>query len=449
MAVVVTIKGCHMVKPAEATWRGCLSLSELDQSGAIIHLPTIHFYRQPPLSWLTPSDLITTTLKESLSRALVPFYPLAGRLRRIDGGRFELDCNALGVQFIEAESDSKLDKCLGTDLSPSPSADQYRHLRPTIDYNVPIEVRPVTIVQLTRFACGGIALSLSISHAVIDAQSMANFLSEWAGLARGEACVRTRVPCHDRSVLGAGQPPAGLAASNYDHTAEFNQLLVLAESTKKNAKKASTLSLSKEQMEILKATANEYRDSTTRAYTRYEALTGHIWRCACLARKHETEQPTGLAIYVDVRNRLQPPLPSGYFGNTAIGVTATSTAGALMSKPLGFAASRVRGAIDKVTNEYIWSYIDHLKNQSDLTKLQDLFIYGNPNMGVASWTRLPIYGIDFGWGKEVYTGPGSQRIDGDVVILSSSTGDGSLLVAVCLEAIYMDSFEKHFYDMIS
>ncbi|PON92589.1 Transferase [Trema orientale] len=191
--------------------------------------------------------------------------------------------------------------------------------------------------------------------------------------------------------------------------------------------------------------ANEGRESAIRAYTRYETLTGHVWRCACRARMLESEQRTGLVVYVDVSNRLQPPLPSGYFGNAAIGVTATSCAGDVVSKPVGYAASIVRRAIDMVTDEYVWSYIEHLKNQEDLSKFQDVVACGNPNIAVASWMRLPMYGIDFGWGKEVFAGPGSMSIDGDSVILSSSTGDGSLIVAICLEAIHMDSFKKHFY----
>ncbi|PON92588.1 Transferase [Trema orientale] len=192
----VRVNGCYVVKPAEETWTGCLSLSELDQSGAIIHVSTIHFYPKPPQSWLTPTDLITTTLKQSLSRALVPFYPLAGRLRRVDGGHLDLDCNASGAQFIEAESESRLDHYLA------------------VDYSLLIDERPVTIVQLIRLACSAISLCLCTSHAVVDGQSLSNFLSEWARLSRGEAL--GTAPFHDRNFLGArGVPAAGNVAYRY------------------------------------------------------------------------------------------------------------------------------------------------------------------------------------------------------------------------------------------
>ena len=35
-------------------------------------------------------------LKEALSRALIPFYPMVGRLARDEDGQIEIDCNGGG-----------------------------------------------------------------------------------------------------------------------------------------------------------------------------------------------------------------------------------------------------------------------------------------------------------------------------------------------------------------
>ena len=155
---------------------------------------------------------------------------------------------------------------------------------------------------------------------------------------------------------------------------------------------------------------------------------------------------------------MKPPLPSGYFGNASFDVIATSSSGELVSNSLGYAASRIREAINKVTNEYIWSTIEYLKNQKDLSMFQDLplagsttheeLFYGNPNLGVVSWLRLPLYGLDFGWGKEVdmCLGAHESDFDGDFVLLQSpSSDDGSLIVSLRLQVPHMDSFKKHFY----
>ena len=447
-----------MVKPAEPTWNGFQSLSEWDQTGLITHVPTIYFYR-PPEIWSTPADKITATLKESLSRALVPFYHLSGRVHHLDGGRLELNCNAKGVRFTEAESDSKLDEF--GDFSTS--FEYYHDLTPFVDYTLPIHELPLLLVQLTRFACGGISLGLTISHAVVDGLSALHFFFEWAGFARGEELKTS--PFLDRKVLRAGDPPVGPSSLDNSELDHLPYLLGEADDAEERKKEtiSATIRLTKEQLEKLKKIANEGRDSKTRPYTRYEILAGHVWRCACKARKHQSEQPTALVVCVDVRSRIHPPLPTAYFGNGSFDVMAKSTSGELVSMGLGFAAGRIREAIDKVTNEYIWSNIEYLKNQKDLTKFQDLHtptdsgecrnegpFYGNPNLGVVSWMRLPLYGLDFGWGKEVNMSIGthdSDDFDGDTVLLSdpSCSGDGSLVVALSLQVSHMDSFKKHFY----
>ncbi|KAI4335391.1 hypothetical protein L6164_014037 [Bauhinia variegata] len=450
--MTVTFKGSSTVKPIEPTWIGHSPLSEWDQIGTITHVPTIYFYK-PPYNLLSPDADIATTLKDSLSRVLVPFYPLAGRLKWIGNGRLQLDCNAKGVDFVEAESDFNLDDF--GEFSPSP---EYHYLIPFVDYSLPIQELPLVLVQLTRFKCGGISVSLTISHAVVDGPSALHFISEWARLARGEPL--ETMPFLDRTLLRAGEPPA--APPCIDHSEFSHPPLLLGQSDNREERKKKTtvamLRLSKTQVDKLRKIADEsWERPKGRGYTRYETVTGHIWRGACKARGHKHEQPTALGVCVDSRNRMQPPLPKGYFGNATLDVIATSSSGELISKPLGYAASRIRSAIEKVTDEYVRSGIDFLKNQEDLTKFQDLHalgsdggpFYGNPNLGVVSWLTLPIYGFDFGWGKEFYMGPGTHDFDGDSLILPNPNGDGSLSVALCLQVAHMDAFKRYFYEDIT
>ncbi|XP_062083631.1 spermidine hydroxycinnamoyl transferase-like [Humulus lupulus] len=450
--MAVRMKGCYLVKPAEPTWNGFQSLSEWDQTGLITHVPSIYLYR-PSQKWSTVAD-ITNTLTQSLSRALVHFYPLAGRLRCLPGGRLELNCNAEGVLFTEVEFDSELD-ALG-DLSPS--SESCHHLAPVVDYTRPIHELPLLVIQLTRFSCGGIGLGLAISQAVVDGPSAMHFFSEWAGLARGEQLKTT--PLLDRKCLRAGDLPLGSPCFNH---VEFDSPPILVGQSNCNEERTkettvAMLRVTKEQLKKLKRIANDGRDSkTTRPYTRYEMLAGHVWRCACKARKHSKEQATALAISVDVRNRIEPRIPISYLGNASFDVTANSSSEDLVSKPLSFAANKIRETVEKVTNDYIWSSIEYLKNQKDLVKFRDLQyctfnegpFSGNPNLSVVSWLRLPLYGLDFGWGNEVCM-THSCDIDGDVFLRSdpSCKDDGSLVVAICLQVQHMDSFKKHFYSDI-
>ncbi|XP_058734812.1 spermidine hydroxycinnamoyl transferase-like [Vicia villosa] len=444
----ITLKGSYTVRPSEPT------LSEWDQFGIITHVPTIYFYR-PPQNWLTPPIKIATTLKDSLSKVLVHFYPLAGRLQWKTNGRFELECNAKGAQFIEAESSSTLSDF--RDFSSS-SKNDYRNLFPFVDYTLPIEELPLVIIQLTNFKCGGISISMLVSHAVVDGRSASHFFCEWAQLARGEPL--NRVPFLHSNMLNDGKPCNGVKEWN------FSELPVLLGNLKSNVEKkrnkttVAKVKVSKIQVEKLRKIANESwnKSSNDRSYSRYETITGHLWRSACKARGHENDQPTWLGVSVDWRSRVKPNLSKEYFGNATMDVMATSLAGDLISKPLGYASSRIREAIEKVDDEYVRMVSECIKKQDDLTKFQNLDevvsgnivpFYKNPNLGVISWLTLPLHGLDFGWGKAVYMEPGIHEIyEGESLILPTLHDDGSLLIFICLQEVYMDAFKIYFYEGI-
>ncbi|KFK40283.1 hypothetical protein AALP_AA3G354800 [Arabis alpina] len=448
----IFFKDTYIIVPAEPTWTGRFPLAEWDQVGTITHVPTVYFYDKPSESF--QGDVVET-LKNSLSRALFYFYPMAGRLRWLPRGRFELDCNAAGATFIEAESEAVLTDF--NDYSPTP---EFEKLMPQVNYKNPIETIPLVLAQLTKFKCGGLSLGVNLSHAVVDGLSALHFLSEWGRIARSEA-IET-VPFLDRKILWAGEPlPPFASPPRFDHK-EFEQppLLLGEKDNVEERKKKTTvamLKLSKSQLEKLKSIVNtsKYADPA-RGFTRYETVTGHVWRCACKARGHSPEQPTAIGICVDIRNRMQPPLPRGYFGNATLDVVAASTSGELISNELGFAAEKISKAIKNVTNEYVMIGIEYLKNQDDLKKFQDLHalgstegpFYGNPNLGLVSWLTLPMYGLDFGWGKEVYMGPGTHDFDGDSLLLTDQNEDGSVILATCLQVAHMEAFKKHFYEDI-
>ncbi|KAK4271077.1 hypothetical protein QN277_019820 [Acacia crassicarpa] len=446
---IVTIKGCSTVRPCEETWTGTMALSEWDQTGCLTHVRTIFFY-QPPNTWLSAPSAIVDTLKLSLSKALVPFYPLAGRLQWIGNGRLQLQCNAVGARFIEAECDSSFNDLAGDSyLSYQPS-----NLFPSVDYSLPIQELPLFLVQLTTFKCGGIGIGIANSHAVVDGAGAFYFISEWARLARGKPL--QAAPFLNRSVFRAGQPPLLTPPPSLDDYPQYKNLPLLlgqldnSEERNKKTTKAM-LRIMKSQMEQLRKMAND--KPMARAFSRYETICGHMWRTACKARGLKQEQPTSLIIVVDSRSRIRPHMPREYFGTATFDVIAQSVVGDLLLKPLRFAASKVREAIEKVTNEYVMSGIELLKNQNDLTKFQDIHkdgpsFDGNPNLEIVSWLSLPIHGFDFGWGNEEHMGLGSHVSDGNSVLLPSFEEDGSIFVSMCLQEVHMNAFKKHFYEDI-
>ncbi|KAG2662210.1 hypothetical protein PVAP13_1KG534404 [Panicum virgatum] len=87
MAVEI-LESC-MVTPGEAaTPKHGVWLSNLDLLVARSHTPTVYVYRPSP----GPAFFSPDVLKAALSKVLVPFYPLAGRLGRDGAGRPEIHC---------------------------------------------------------------------------------------------------------------------------------------------------------------------------------------------------------------------------------------------------------------------------------------------------------------------------------------------------------------------
>ena len=146
---MTSIRSISIVFPSKPTPSGLLQLPETDQVAQWTHAPLIYIYRTESNNNTIPFSF--EVMKNSLSRALIHFYPLAGRLHWIEGGRLELDCNAMGVQLLEAYSEAELDE-LG-DFAPT---DAVRDLVPKVDYTTPIEEWPLLLVQVARFRCGGL-----------------------------------------------------------------------------------------------------------------------------------------------------------------------------------------------------------------------------------------------------------------------------------------------------
>jgi shikimate O-hydroxycinnamoyltransferase len=101
------------VAPALPTQEHRLPLSNLDLLLPPLDVSVFLCYRHP-----APS---AAALKEALAKALVPFYPLAGRLAAGPGGRLEIDCNGEGALFVVARADFTGDEMF-TDFEPSPEA---------------------------------------------------------------------------------------------------------------------------------------------------------------------------------------------------------------------------------------------------------------------------------------------------------------------------------------
>ncbi|KAK9274923.1 hypothetical protein L1049_022178 [Liquidambar formosana] len=400
--MIVNVKESTMVRPADDTPMRTLWLSNADLLVPRRHLPTVYFYNNPQTA--DSSNFFNITLlREALQNALVPFYPFAGRLRRDEEGRMEINCNGDGVLFVVAETDCVMDE-LG-DFAPSP---KLLPLLPTIDYSQDISSYPILVLQVTYFKCGGVSLGVGINHTVVDGTSALHFINAWS----------TMAPHNPQSQKSKPTPKS-------TSTAIYNLTL--------------------DQLNRLKT--NLAQDGNISKYSSFQILAGHVWRCACKARGLPDDQETKMNIATNGRPRLNPTLPPGYFGNVVFPATPITLSGNLLSKPLKYAVDLIRDALVRIDDEYLRSAIDYLQLQPDLTAVvRGPSMFGSPNIGLVSWNRLSVHDADCGWGPPIYMGPAIILYEGLVYMIPSPIKDGSINLTISMEDDHMLLFKKFLYE---
>nr|ABK24908.1 unknown [Picea sitchensis] len=178
------------------------------------------------------------------------------------------------------------------------------------------------------------------------------------------------------------------------------------------------------------------RDSACKC-TSFEVLSAHVWRCWIRAMDLPGVQTIKLLFSVNVRKRLQPQLPQGFFGNGFVLACAETTVKDLSESSLSYAVKLVQKAKASLTNEYIRSIINYLDDKSARPDLVASLV-------ISQWSRLELTEVDFGWGKPLHVGP----LGSDIYCLFLPL-DGQLDAVNVLLAVPRTIIDKYEYYMRS
>ncbi|KAJ0090662.1 hypothetical protein Patl1_14613 [Pistacia atlantica] len=436
----IHVKKTSVVRPAQQTPSHSLEMSNLDLLNAHFgQVPLVYFYRRPAVS--ERSDFFDTSLlKEALSKALVAFYPLAGRLKRDENGRLHIECNAEGVLFVEAETSCVIDDEFGDD-NFTPSL-KMRQLVPSLDYSSKnISSSPLLVSQFCYLFTSNLfqvwrGLSWRWMASYIGRWNLGlNFIKSWAEITSGFSI--TNPPFIDRTILKSRTPPY----PTFDHI-EYHPPPELQSGALPTSMTRVELSL--DRINFLK---KKFKEDYGVTYSTYEILAAHVWRCVCKARGLPNDQATKLYIPTNGRLRFNPPLPLGYLGNAVFIATPIVLADDIRSKPLIYAVKIIREVLKQMDDEYLRSALAYVeKHYDDLTALkQGAPTCKCPNLRIVSLGGMPIYDTNFGWGSPIYMGWAIVPFEGQSFILPSPSNERILSLIICLETRHMELFKKFFY----
>ncbi|KAK1571231.1 hypothetical protein Q3G72_013767 [Acer saccharum] len=399
---IVHVKEAVVIAPAEPTPSRILALSALDSQLFLrFTIEYLLVYRTRPG---TDPCATVARIKNALAKALVPYYPLAGRVRARPDGGLEVVCRAQGALFIEAVSDHNNSTTI-SELERAPRhVTQWRKLLSFHVDDVLIGAPPLA-VQLTWLRDGSATLGVAFNHCICDGIGSAEFLNLFAQLSTRQLNELKPKPVWDRHLLNPpGNRPRANSLSHHPEFTRVPDLCGFVSRFNNERLTPTSITFDKRSLNELKKLALSTSRLSESTYTSFEVLAAHVWSSWAMSLNLPSNQILKLLFSINVRNRVKPSLPSGFYGNAFVLGCAQTSVRELTEKGLGYATMLVKRAKDRVDNEFVRSVVDSVSESSSSSRQMTC----PDSVGVlilTQWSRLGLERVDLGMGKPVHVGP--------------------------------------------
>ncbi|XP_027060926.1 phenolic glucoside malonyltransferase 1-like [Coffea arabica] len=472
----VTVLKYSLVSPPSSAAVTAMSLPLTFLDMHWLHFPPIErlvLYEVPQLSRAHFIEHIIPKLEHSLSLTLQHFLPLAGNLI------VPSNSNS-GTPEIRYKSGSSLAliiaECTTTDFNYLTA----NHARNCCDFHPLIPelkpsnrddsgstawTTPVLALQVTLFPDCGMSVGISNHHTVGDAGSVFRFMKTWAALC--SKCLEDNIdrddvaatlvsdspPCYDRTMI---KDPKGLSSIFWDQGVVFIKLFqnesstdITAKPMTKTDKVRRSFVISRNNIEKLKRLALQKRPQLVHLSS-FTVICAHVWTCLVKCRGPsgepvDDEEAEHFYCLADCRGRMDPPLPSNYFGNCQTLIRKNEKNGKLIGEE-GFPVAVEligEGIHQRLKNN------DSLFDDADTWLLEPAGINLDRLVSVAGSPRYNYYNLDFGWGKPKKFEFISIDTSGAISLSGSRESDGDIEVGLSLSKPRMDAFTVIFNDRLN
>uniref|UniRef100_A0A5B7ARG0 Putative methanol O-anthraniloyltransferase n=1 Tax=Davidia involucrata TaxID=16924 RepID=A0A5B7ARG0_DAVIN len=423
----------EQVMPAKPTPCEVKQLSDIDdQEGLRFHFPMIMFYKANPL--MKGKDPVRV-IRETVAKALVYYYPYAGRLVEGPNRKLMVDCNGEGVLFIEGDANVRLGQLDDTIQPPCP----YRQeLLSDVPGSGGILGCPLMLIQVTRLLCGGFVLAVRLNHTMSDALGLVQFLNAVGEMAQG-ASAPSLLPVWQRELLNARCPPRiTYIHHEYEEESDKNSSPVTMDHDN-NLVHQSFFFGPKE----INAMKKHLPPQIQSCSSTFDVTTACVWRASISALNIDPDEIVRVTLMVNVRDKRGLNLPNGYYGNAIASPAAASKAGTLCSNPLGYALELLKNAKAQVSEEYVRSVADLMviKGRPPYSRMWNYLVSDTSRAGFGE--------VDFGWGKPVYGGTVGAVFSNNSIYarVRNSEGEEGIVVPMCLPFAVMERFHEELAKM--
>ncbi|KAJ6804634.1 malonyl-CoA:anthocyanidin 5-O-glucoside-6''-O-malonyltransferase-like [Iris pallida] len=401
-------------------------------------------------------SVLVDCLKSSLSSTLLDFLPLAGKLTYVPStGDVEIDYSDPGFSFDVAESDMDLQRLAADEVHDTES---YLKLVPSVDMSE-LPFWPFA-VQVTLFKCGGVAIGYAAHHTVVDGKGLWQFVEAWTATCRsamsGKPRPEYRLPSYDRTAIKHPRSREETAREIL-HASSPNLPIVRSPTLNFVAGRHNlvrrTFVLDAPAIRSLKQRATQHYNgivhngngivhngngnggNATRPPSTFLAIAAHSWSCFVRAKALDPDDDTVFSFMADCRNRLEPPVEEGYFGNCVKFMYVRALVREVTAEG-GRACSKIGESIRGIGLEDPLADVDSWV--ADFAALP----YARTT-NVSASPRFRVYETDFGFGRPDRVELVSMNHEGEVAMVGGKE-EGSVQVTAALNRDQMDAYAKLF-----
>ncbi|VVB05236.1 unnamed protein product [Arabis nemorensis] len=402
----------------------------------------VFFYRLTESTREHFHSFILPKLKLSLSLVLRSYLPLCGCIT--------WNPNELKPRIVVSENDAVLVTIAETDADFSHLSSYGQRLVSelhTLTPELPFSDDSASAfsLQITLFPKQGFSIGFAAHHGVLDGKTSSIFIKAWAHLCKQDMENRVVIslpasltPSLDRSLVkdltGLDEQMLEMVRSLKDDKTNMRSLSRNPIGEIGDDVVLATLVLSRDDVERLRERCMSQDDRRPLHLSTFVIAYAYAWTCLVKARGGDGERAVSFIFGGDFRERLDPPLPTTYFGNCLF------TTGSYKQKAAEFAGEN--GLVTAV--EILSDLVKGLSSPGIIETIAQGFAIVFDSIGESSQfgsvgmsNKFGLYESDFGWGRPVKVDFLSIRGDG-ISLAERREESGGVEIGMCMNKNELD-----------